>query len=283
MKGSWYRGNTHLHTTQSDGGESIETATEMYAQAGYHFLFCTDHWIASTFDSTRNSLPLLLFDGIELDGRDDDGAFYHIVCLGSFRGMHRETDLRKTVEQVRRQDGIVILAHPSWTGNTVAEARKYGFHGVEVYNHICHCLNGKGDGSYVWDAMLESDTNVLGFAADDTHFNPNYPGWAYGWIMVNSEECTHAAILNNIRQGNFYASRGPDFYSITIEGDTVTVHTSSVQYIRLVGPRSEGVKAGSYNQLISRASLQIPETWSYARLEIEDRNGLRAWTNSLFL
>lgn len=100
--------------------------------------------------------------------------------------------------------------------------------------------------------------------------------------MVSAAERTREAILDSIRGGNFYSSCGPDFQEIACEGRSVTVYTTPVHFVRLVGPRYQGVTIGGYNQLISKATIQVPEDWKYARLLLEDVNGRRAWTNTLF-
>ena len=41
--GDWYKGNTHIHSTVSDGGMTIPEIMKLYSTAKYDFLFCTDH------------------------------------------------------------------------------------------------------------------------------------------------------------------------------------------------------------------------------------------------
>ncbi|MFQ6048559.1 MAG: PHP domain-containing protein, partial [Phycisphaerae bacterium] len=43
IDGRWFRGNTHSHTTGSDGALSLEQRCAAYRQAGYDFLVITDH------------------------------------------------------------------------------------------------------------------------------------------------------------------------------------------------------------------------------------------------
>jgi hypothetical protein len=63
----------------------------------------------------------------------------------------------------------------------------------------------------------------------------------------------------------------------------VYVHTSPVQFIRLVGPRYLGDRRGSFDgRKIHEARFYIPPNWRFAYLEIEDEFRRRAWTNSLF-
>ena len=62
-------------------------------QAGYDFIFYTDHWVASRVaQPDAPSLPLL-FNGVEIDGRDEEGSHYHIVGLGDFTDIGRDSGL----------------------------------------------------------------------------------------------------------------------------------------------------------------------------------------------
>jgi hypothetical protein len=281
----WLRGNTHVHTTRSDGGKSPEETAALYGSAGYDFICLTDHWVASVDQANgrpRRGLPLLL-DGIELDGQDEHGSLYHVVCLGTFHGIERSMGLGRAIMSVREQGAFLVLAHPCWIGNSVEEALRYPFHAVEAYNHVCTWLNGKGSGLYHWDALLETRPGVLGLAVDDAHIRPEYPGWNGGWVMVGAAERTPEAILQALRSGLFYSSCGPRFESIELRGRSVSCRTTPVSFARLVGPRHHGQRAGSFDgKTMTVFELEIPEDFAYARLEIEDTAGRRAWTNTLF-
>ncbi|MCI0513889.1 hypothetical protein L0128_11805 [candidate division KSB1 bacterium] len=281
--GNWYKGNTHIHTQASDGGKTIAELTTLYAQAGYHFLFQTDHWVPSRVESHPPNASLLWLDGVELDGRDYGRSKYHIVCLGKIQNISQEMGLVAALEAARAQGAFLILAHPQWLENTLEDALRYGFHGVEIYNHVCRWLNGKSDGSVYWRAMLKRFPNTLAFAVDDAHIRPEHPGWNGGWIMVNSPACTQTEIMRAIRAGNFYASCGPEFHTIELDGAGVRITTSPIQFARLAGPADLGRRLGNFEgHTFTSAEFEIPTTWDYVYLEIEDRAGQRAWTNLLF-
>lgn len=284
LDGRWWKGNTHIHSTVSDGGKNFHELAGMYAGVGYDFLFRADHWIASSVRADTESYPLVWLDGIELDGSDGTGAEYHVVMLGSFEGIEREMGLEQAMAAGRAQGGILILAHPAWMGNTFADALRWGFDGVEVYNHVCHWMNGKSDGGAYWNAMLSENPNTLGFAADDAHIIPGHPGWNGGWVMVNAPECTPAAITAAIKAGNYYSSCGPAFTSIEFDGKQVSFNSSPVRFARMVGPKWCGQRTGSFDgSSLTEGAFEIPDDWEYAYLEIEDDYGRRAWTNSLFV
>lgn len=281
-EGSWLKGNTHIHSVASDGGWTFEQLGMAYAGAGYDFLFRTDHWVASDARADEEDAPLLWLDGIELDGSDERGAYYHVVCLGTFTGITREMGFEAALQAARIQNGLTILAHPYWTGNTFEEAARWGFDGVEAYNHVCQWLNGKGDAGSYWHAMLASDPTTLAVAADDAHTKPAHPGWNGGWVMVQAEALRPRAILDSLRAGRFYSSMGPEFLRIEQDRRHVAVEVSPVQFIRLVGPGSRGQRLGGFDgRLLTEAAFDLPEDWAYAYLEIEDAQRRRAWTNTL--
>jgi len=283
LDGAWYKGNTHLHTTLSDGGTTPEDAARMYAEAGYDFLVRTDHRLASDVDAEGAEWPLLWLNGIELDGSDGHSSF-HVVCIGGFQQITHEMGLVAAMQAARDQGGLLILAHPYWSGNSIDDALRHDFDGVEVYNHVCRWLNGKGAGGVFWDAMLGRCPSTVGLAVDDAHISAAHPGWDGGWIMVNAAACTREAITDAIRTGNFYSSCGPEFHSIEVAEGAVAIRTSPVQFVRLVGPASRGARMGSFEgKLVTEAQLEFAGDWPHMRIEIEDERGRRAWTNPLFV
>jgi len=281
--GRWFKGNVHLHSTASDGGKSFAELAELYASAGYDFLFRTDHWVASDVAADRAKYPLLWLDGMELDGRDDTGAEFHVACLGRVKGIRREGGLPAGLKAAREQGALLVLAHPHWCGNSLEDCLRWKFDGVEIYNHVCHWLNGKSNGLVHWDAALRSNPDTLAFSVDDGHLRPEHPGWNGGWIMVNASELTARAITDAIRSGNFYSSCGPELRSITLEEDELHLSTSPVQFVRMVGPGSLGARVGSFDgPPLTDVKMPIPANWGYVYVEVEDRAGRRAWTNTLF-
>lgn len=280
----WFKGNTHLHSTASDGAKTFAEIAAMYASTGHDFLFRTDHWVASNVASDREEYPLLWLDGVELDGLDHKGTPYHVVCLGRVEGISRADGLVAGLRAAREQGALLVLAHPHWCGNTTDEVVRWGFDAVEVYNHECHWLNGKGDGLPHWDYALLANGNTVAIASDDAHLKPEHLSWNRGWIMVNADACTPGMIIEAIRRGDCYASCGPEILSITWDGASVHVSMSPVRYARVVGQQARGVRRGSPDgDLLTEVTLPVPDDWAYAYLELEDDAGRRAWTNNLFV
>jgi hypothetical protein len=65
----------------------------------------------------------------------------------------------------------------------------------------------------------------------------------------------------------------------------VILGTSPVRSVRLVGAGSRGKQwtADPDSDPITELAAELPDDWSYVRVEIEDEVGKPAWTNSLFV
>jgi hypothetical protein len=281
--GNWYKGSVHVHTTNGSGRKSLPEAAAFYAEAGYDFICVTDKNIPIDKAALAGKLPLLVVDGMELEGFDAQGSFYHVVCLGGIEGVTKDMTFMDTMEHIRSQGGILIWAHPHSVRNTPEEGERHQFNGIEVYNHINQVAFGMGFAQYHWDAVLEQQPDLLGFATDDAHFQEMVPGERGGWIMVNAPELSEKALLSAIRKGNFYSSNGPAFESIIIEqGNRVVAETSSVVFARMTGERGRYKYKGTGERIpITHTNFRIPADWIYARLEIEDEYGKIAWSNPL--
>ena len=282
-RGRWYKGNTHIHSILSDGGKDFSEIAGLYSSAGYDFLFRTDHWLASDVSSDPEHYPMLWLDGIELDGVDGRGSLYHIVCLGTLQGIAREMGFEAGLCSAREQGALIILAHPHWTGNSFEDCLSIQPDGVEIYNNVCHWMNGKSNGLAYWEVLLKKNPATLAFAADDAHISSGHPGWNGGWIMINARECSRVEILDQICRGNYYSTCGPEFHSLTLDGTMLHIETSPVQFMRLVGPNFQGKRIGGFDgTLLTEATLEVPPEWDYVYVDIEDHERRRAWTNTLF-
>ena len=276
--GPWFKGNTHIHTTRSDGGKDSRTIAAMYAGRGYDFIFITDHNRPAEVESIPG-LPLLALNGVEIDGQDETGAWFHAVGLGHDGELLNGEPIGVQTAFLRQRGALVVLAHPYWSGNTAEDALRHEFDGVEIYNHICNYLNGRSCGAYHWDRMLKRNPRTLAFAADDAHLNGNEP-WDGGHIVLSAPSLTKENVLASLKAGNFYSSLGPRFESIHVRPTHIYVRTSPVSAIRLVDDTPWGRRVMATNgKPVTEAHFDIEEEHAYLRVEVEDANGRRAWTN----
>jgi hypothetical protein len=213
--------------------------------------------------------------------------------LGEIEGERR--GLEETGAWITGHGGVAYLAHPYWTGvapgllelpETVS--------GIEVYNAGCELEIGRGVSTVHWDELLESGRHCFALATDDSH----HPGFDsdFAWTWVRSER-TAAGVLDALRTGCFYGTTGPRITSVTAGGGSVEVRCDPCRSVTVMFGVSSGgaVHAGrlgyryggeildaTTDGLITAARLTLPETARYARVEVTDARGGRAWANPIW-
>lgn len=293
--GTWLRSALHAHTTGSDGELAPRRLAAHYERAGYDVLAITDHWVRTEAPSTDR---LLVIPGAELNTLLPAGRDGHLLAIGieaeptELEGERLE--LARAAEWVVGCGGVAYLAHPYWTGATPGTLElPAAVSGIEVYNAGCELEVGRGLSSVHWDELLEAGRACFGLAADDTH----HPGFDsdLAWTWVRAER-TPAGVLEALRTGCFYASEGPLITDVRLEAGSVEVRCSPCQTVTLLTGRTSGaaVHAGRLGYrygadvlelgpdgLVVAARLDLPGTAPFARLEVVDARGRRAWSNPL--
>jgi predicted metal-dependent phosphoesterase TrpH len=295
--GEWLRCALHTHTTNSDGELPPPMLVRHYEWAGFDVLAITDHWVRTDAPS-RNGL--LVVPSTELDAAlDERGRGAHVLALGvTDDPVHPEgpfASLAETVGWTNGHGGVAYIAHTYWSGLRAEDFESCdGLLGLEVYNAGCELEIGRGVASLHWDDVLDGGRLFFGLATDDSH----HPGFdsSFGWVWARCAERSTEAVLDALRSGAFYSSTGPVVHSLEVDGDAVTVRCSPARSVTLVGTRQRGarVNAGRLGYplageildlnddgLVVAARLERPRS-PYGRLEVEDAQGRKAWTNPLW-
>jgi hypothetical protein len=295
--GVWLRCALHAHTTNSDGELAPELLVRHYDWAGYDVLAITDHWVRTVERSTKR---LLVIPSTELNatagGPEHDA---HVLALGVAADPALPEDefapLAEVVGWVVANGGVPYIAHTYWSGlRTDQFEHCEGLVGLEVWNAGCELEVGRGDASLHWDEALERGRGLFGIAADDSH----HPGFdsGYSWTMVRAAERTQEAVLDALRTGGFWSSTGPELHGLDVEDGAVVVRCSPAASVTLFAGRRRGARANAGRLgyplncrvlerdaagLITAVRLERPRDTPYARVEVADVAGNRAWTNPL--
>lgn len=276
--GTRYKGNLHMHTTLSDGSLSPQKAAELYRKAGYDFIALTDHWVQS---KTEDYDGMLMLPGCEFDTGDMlTSPVYHIVGAGMGAEVKLKRDHTRSpqaiIDAVNAAGGAAILAHPAWSV-TIPELCMglEGLSGTEIYNSVSGLpWNARPDSSVYIDIWAAQGKLFRCTAADDSH---GYNGeQTMSFIMLKAEELTREGIVAALKKGDFYASQGPLFESVTLEGGDVKVKCSKVEtvvfYSNTVWCEDRVITGG-----VTGAEYHVKPTDRYLRVELIDSEGRRAW------
>ena len=296
--GTWYRGSTHLHTFHGPGG-SIATDPAViaawYRQAGYRFINFSDHNYITSWSAA----------GTE-DGAGSEHAF-------AARGAAGDMSKLPLLERLR---GAAL---------------------IELYNHRTGDYAGRIDRRKgvkyavdIWDRLLLAGNLIWPTAVDDAHdywyratIVDGKRTWRLiedpaerfgesggGWMWVLAEQLTRHHLKAAMRRGAVYASQGPRFGRLGLEGEELVVgvvegwegevrlivdgalwrryeiargHVGSAdssgnggaEGVRGVGDGSPG--DGS----VGEVRVRLPDSTGrrYVRVELVDTEGRRAWSS----
>ena len=147
-----------------------------------------------------------------------------------------------------------------------------------------------------WDDALQRGRLLTGIATDDCHSPGQDSG--FGWTWVLAEERSASAVVDALRRGRCYGSAGPRLLDVVVDEEAVVVRCSPARSVRLrSGPwdgcgvnadpamgnwRGEALERDAAG-LLTGARFEFPEFWRWARVEVEDERGRRAWSNAFRL
>ncbi len=295
--GVWLRCQFHAHTTNSDGDPSPSALCDHYADLGFDVLAITDHWHVTDVAHDR----LVVIPSSELTA---DAPWAHDEAEVLALGVAELPEAAEPFENIEAlaawivdRGGVPFLCHPYWSGLRAKDVLAApSLAGIEIWNGSAEVLQGNGLSTVQWDDVLQQGRMVMGLATDDCHTPGEDSG--HGWTWVLARERSGAAVIEALQKGRFYASSGPKIRDVVIEETSVLVRCSSARSVRLRSGPWDGCavnaepRMGNWrgetrerdgDGLLTVARFELPEFWRWARVEVEDERGRRAWSNPFVL
>ncbi len=280
--GRWWKGNLHCHTRRSDGELTPEETARRYRALGYDFLAITDHLrILEPFEPPKG---LLVVPGAEVHTvAGDPPRAWHFVSLGTKAPVEGAMGpMEPLLENVRKNSEFWWLAHPNWSNLAEDDLLDVpGLATTEVYNSVCERAIARGYSQAAWDRALAGRKCLNALAVDDTHVAGEI---GCGWIMLRAERLTLETLYDALRRGQWYATNGPEIHDVRLAGSLVSVRTSAARAISFVARSPDGKRfAAKEGRSIETAEYEIKGTEIYLRIEVEDSDGRRAFTNPIYI
>ena len=100
--------------------------------------------------------------------------------------------------------------------------------------------------------------------------------------MVKVEKLNDVSIIEAIKCGNFYSSRGPEIFDFYLEDGKAHIKCSPASRITFITYEYLG-RSFIHKKPITELEFEYNPLADYIRVEIEDENGLKAWTNPIFI
>jgi hypothetical protein len=311
----WYRGDCHLHSARSHGGQLTTQQLSAAARAsGLDFIAITEH---NTADTHADWAQLASNDLLVILGQEVTTETGHWLALGidpghvieSRYGL-RDDLIGHYMDQVHKSGGLCVAAHPHapYPGGVFMYPFD-GFDAVEVWN-------GLWDSELPWNADNRAAVSEWGrslgagirngrwlpaMGNSDTHVRGQI---AIPHTVVLADELSVTAILDGIRAGHSWIAGSPTVelsFNVTADGreagigEQLETHGQQVVVRAIVG----GVPAGTvtfhtdrgtvHREALTRDVLSLEwqtsaEESAFVRVEVHYPDGHEAaLTNPIIL
>lgn len=198
---------------------------------------------------------------------------------GEWEREYSAEGINAIIKEAKDKGFLVAYNHPTWSLENATDYLSYdGLFAVEIYNHSSAVTGINTYCPNVLDDMLRAGKKVYCTMCDDNH---NWKGIDHpdsdifgGFVMINAERLDYDTIINVLKNGEFYASQGPEIKSLARDGDTVTVKTSPAARISLsTAGRRAKAKNAAEGETVSEATFKIRPDDGYFRITVMDKNG----------
>ncbi len=203
--------------------------------------------------------------------------------------------INKLIKTGKKYGFFVTYNHPTWSLESYPQYIRYkNADAMEITNYGCVVCGFDDDNGHAYDDMLRGGERLFCISTDDNHniypdSSPDCDSYG-GYIMIASPSLKYEDITSALKSGMFYSSTGtyrhtgPEFHSIVLEDDTVTVKTSGVRSIAYIPcSRDCKMKNAADGECINEAAFKIKKNEKYFRLVITDSRGYKAYSNAFFL
>lgn len=241
-KKGWYCGEQHVHTTYSDGNNSVSEMVSAAIVEGLDWLGITDHYgrhqniELSTYSMEEIQAATIKNKFIGIPGQEvpvENGI--HCGVIGIKKDVNLNPGRRKKsispaeiTEAVRQQNSFrypstIIFNHPpvrALTEKTILKILKQykNLPNIEIWN-----MHGY-DATQLWFSLLNKGYHIFAVANTDTHDRNIWPPGTYRTYCYSDREFTASNIIKAVREGHSFCSKGPlSYFTINgkIPGETI--------------------------------------------------------------
>ncbi len=282
--GREYKGNLHMHTSMSDGLLTPMQAVQAYEARGYDFLAITDHRRITRLPEYEGRL--LLLSGIELDEEPTEREVIHLLGIGVGESLMEAVrpgmKAQEYIQAILTAGGVPFLAHPHWSMNRLMTVKGlHGLAGAEIFNSVSRPPYNadRADSTHILDLLASDGLLYPTIATDDCHYYGEE--LARSFIILQADSLRRENVVDALRQGCFYASQGPRFERVELDGETVKVTCSPVDTVVFHSDLAWNVDRASAGSGITQAEYRVDRARgeSFVRVVLIDSKGKRAWLN----
>ncbi|MBQ7202952.1 MAG: PHP domain-containing protein [Eubacterium sp.] len=238
MQRRWLKGDTHLHTTNSDGHYHQYELIEKCKKLGLDWIIITDHNY-NTVEENYSSDGLQVIQGEEVTGENG-----HVNVWGTVIKDDKPYDLsdldayKKITKKAKKNGGIISVNHPFCSNCPFRlDIDDFDMDCVEVWNTIQHTDNVKN--LKWWVKKLDEGKRIAAVGGSD--FHRNYAGvdlLAAPTTIVHAKSNKADDVLEALKEGRSVVTSRPNTSMIYLSvedaqvGDTVKLDGAATGIVK---------------------------------------------------
>lgn len=193
------------------------------------------------------------------------------------------------IKTAREKGFFVTYNHPKWAKEGYEAYSKYrGMHAIEICNYGAYTGGFHEYNSKVYDEKLRNGEKIFCIATDDNHnhapFDSPYCDSFGGFTMIKADKLDYRSITDAMVKGHFYASMGPEIYSLYIEDNKLHLTCSDAAKITFTsGIRHCYTEFPTEGDHLNEVVFDVWPQDKYVRITVYDKEGRRANTNAYFV
>ena len=262
----------------------VDKGYSFYTWKGVHLVFIA-------LDPDNLVMPCYRREGLRALGN----AFKHVDQIKyddskpDFIRTYTVENINKALKEAHDAGYYTVYAHPTWNIEDYRTYSQYGpLNAMEICNYGTYRAGLEEYNPHVYDELLRLGKPLHCLSVDDSHASFSLESVMSdvggGFIMIKSEKLDYKNITNNLLNGNFYSSMGPEIYELYYEDGFINITCSPVQLIALTtaGRRNDRVYDEDRCGVV-KARFPVLEEDYFVRITLRDHKGLRANTNAYFV
>lgn len=289
----WLRGDLHCHTLHSDGDSWPAEMLARAVERGLDFLGVTDHnqvGHQADYASLEGShLPVIL-PGVEVTTYHGHWNAWGTDRWWEFREPEEDA-VSRAMQAAAASGALVSVNHPKPFGPAWEYPNALGFHAVEVWNGAWERLNQFS--LAWWEQLLRRGRRVVALGGSDLHRlrtgdpDPRHAReLASPTTWVHAHDRSPAGVLEGLRAGRAFISRGPEGPQLYIEPghDGVRVRVVDGRRAALMLVSDQGLEhATTVDRDDWSTVFQRPASAMYVRAQLLDEHGqMLALSNAVY-
>ena len=277
------------HTALSEKDFLMLTGYECYIRPDPKYDAYAEETHLNLFAKAPSNIKMICFNDNYSRYLKRDNAVSDLVRVGDERPReYSPSYINEYIRTAREHGYLVAYNHPYWSMESEEAILSYeGIFSIEMCNYSSYVLNGLDYSGALYDKMLCRGKRVFCHGSDDNH--NQYPEGhvlsdSFGsFTMISPEEFTYAGVIEAMEKGDTYASMGPLFRRVSVDGDTVRVECSAVSHAYLyTGSKSPAHFHAEKGESFTSVEFKLDPRARYIRVSVRDSEGRWADTRGFF-